>query len=69
MFSGTRASVLSLTQLCWYIRAISRNTDLYSNPDVFSPERFVTNGGSPAEMDPRKFMFGQGKRLVLGFIL
>ena len=35
---------------------------LYSNPELFSPERFLETGDKPAERDPRASLFGFGRR-------
>lgn len=44
---------------------MSRDPDVYPEPDVFKPERFLTpNGGVSDLHDPKKFVFGFGRRLV-----
>lgn len=39
----------------------------YKDPDVFRPERFISERGNldPSVRDPAKFVFGFGKRFVL----
>jgi len=39
---------------------------VYSNPDVFSPERFLQKDGKPAEQNPRSCVFGFGRRICPG---
>ncbi|KAH9962377.1 cytochrome P450 [Russula dissimulans] len=36
---------------------------VYSHPDVFSPERFLEKDGKPAERNPRVCVFGFGRRI------
>jgi cytochrome P450 len=45
------------------ILAISRDKEMYPDPSEFRPERFL--GPSP-QMDPRKFIFGFGRRACPG---
>ncbi|GJJ15124.1 hypothetical protein Clacol_009399 [Clathrus columnatus] len=45
------------------IWGVSREEDIYPNPEEFDPERYL--GPSP-QMDPRKFVFGFGRRLCPG---
>ncbi|KAH9834581.1 cytochrome P450 monooxygenase [Rhodofomes roseus] len=49
-------------------RAMTRNEEMYSDPDLFCPERFLTASGSPdTEIeDPRNIVFGYGRRLCPG---
>lgn len=42
---------------------MSRDPRNYKNPDAFDPERFL---GSEPELDPRKYVFGYGKRFCAG---
>ena len=35
---------------------------VYSNPELFSPERFLETNDKPAERDPRTCAFGFGRR-------
>ena len=35
---------------------------VYSNPELFSPERFLETSEKPAELDPRTSAFGFGRR-------
>ncbi|KAG8930435.1 hypothetical protein FRC01_002767 [Tulasnella sp. 417] len=41
----------------------SRNTNYYTNPSTFDPERFLKQ---TPELDPREFAFGYGRRLCPG---
>ena len=44
-------------------RAISRDPSVYSDPDVFMPERFLKDGElDPNVRDPATFSFGYGRR-------
>lgn len=46
-------------------RAISRDPDVYPEPDAFKPERFLTQNGGVSDLnDPKKFVFGFGRRWV-----
>jgi cytochrome P450 len=47
-------------------RYILRNPDTYKNPDVFDPERFL---GEHPEPDPRRAVFGFGRRVCPGRFL
>lgn len=42
---------------------MSRNTEYYSNPSTFDPERFLKPN---PELDPREFVFGFGRRICPG---
>ncbi|KAG7446121.1 cytochrome P450 [Guyanagaster necrorhizus] len=44
------------------IWAICRDPSVYTNPDIFDPNRFLTRN----EMDPRKLAFGFGRRVCPG---
>jgi len=39
---------------------------VYSHPDVFSPERFLEKDGKPSERNPRACVFGFGRRICPG---
>ncbi|KAG8930434.1 hypothetical protein FRC01_002766 [Tulasnella sp. 417] len=41
----------------------SRNSNYYTNPSIFDPERFLKQ---PPELDPREFAFGYGRRTCPG---
>ncbi|KAI0753232.1 CyP450 monooxygenase [Daedaleopsis nitida] len=47
--------------------AITRDPDLYPDPERFAPERFLKNGQfNPGSLDPRAFVFGMGRRTCPG---
>ena len=47
-------------------RAISRDAQMYPDPDNFVPERFLKDGVlNPDVLDPRLYAFGHGRRRVL----
>ncbi|EPT05741.1 hypothetical protein FOMPIDRAFT_1027275 [Fomitopsis schrenkii] len=47
--------------------AMSRDPEVYPEPDVFKPERFLTQNGGVSDLhDPRKFVFGFGRRICPG---
>jgi len=41
------------------LRKMSRDADVYADPETFNPERFL---GSSPEQDPRDIVFGFGRR-------
>ena len=45
-------------------RAMSRDPEVYSNPEMFMPERFLDADGQldVSKGDPTEFMFGFGRR-------
>ncbi|QRV91232.1 cytochrome P450 family protein [Ceratobasidium sp. AG-Ba] len=47
------------------IRAMTRNPNVYHDPDGFTPERFLNDDGI-AESDPGAFVFGFGRRRCPG---
>ncbi|KAK0199369.1 cytochrome P450 [Desarmillaria ectypa] len=47
------------------IWAILRDQKLYPRPDMFDPERFMSEGHNPAK-DPRNYIFGFGRRRCPG---
>ncbi|KAH9919731.1 cytochrome P450 [Fomitopsis serialis] len=52
------------------IWAMSRDEDLYPDPDRFDPERFLNICAETAETrDPRNFVFGFGRRICPGRVL
>ncbi|EPT05737.1 hypothetical protein FOMPIDRAFT_1045040 [Fomitopsis schrenkii] len=47
--------------------AMSRDPEVYPEPDVFKPERFLSQNGAVSDLhDPRKFVFGFGRRICPG---
>jgi len=48
------------------IWAITQDSDMYPNPSVFDPERFVARPGVEPQIDPRKWAFGFGRRVCPG---
>ena len=45
-------------------RSIARSEDVYGDPDVFRPERFLDPDLDPDSSDPRNIVFGHGRRYV-----
>ncbi|KAF8999669.1 cytochrome P450 [Cyathus striatus] len=43
-----------------------RDPNKYSNPEKFSPERFLSVNGHPPDEDPRTYIFGFGRRICPG---
>ena len=43
-------------------RQMLHDPDTYSQPEVFNPERFIPSEKHDAEMDPRKIIWGFGRR-------
>ncbi|KAG6815956.1 hypothetical protein H0H93_008752, partial [Arthromyces matolae] len=44
------------------IRGILHDPEVYSEPHIFNPDRFIANQGKPVEPDPRTIAFGFGRR-------
>ncbi|PFH49401.1 hypothetical protein AMATHDRAFT_147734 [Amanita thiersii Skay4041] len=51
------------------IWAITHDENLYPDPDSFKPERFLRTDGHEPELDPRKIIFGFGRRVCPGALL
>ncbi|KAF8999670.1 cytochrome P450 [Cyathus striatus] len=43
-----------------------RDSNKYSNPEKFSPERFLSANGHSPDEDPRNYIFGFGRRICPG---
>ncbi|KAI0267091.1 cytochrome P450 [Gloeopeniophorella convolvens] len=50
----------------WHVWHMLRDPSVYSNPEEFSPERFLDTDGRSAEQDPRVCAFGFGRRICPG---
>ncbi|KAH9943928.1 cytochrome P450 [Amylocystis lapponica] len=48
------------------IWTFSRDSTVYPEPEVFRPERFLPSKGSEPQLEPRKFVFGFGRRICPG---
>jgi len=48
------------------IWAITHDSDIYPDPSVFDPERFIPRPGFEVQADPRKWVFGFGRRVCPG---
>jgi cytochrome P450 len=48
------------------IWAITRDSKMYPNPSTFDPERFMARPGVEPQIDPRKWIFGFGRRVCPG---
>ncbi|KAJ7600311.1 cytochrome P450 [Mycena floridula] len=46
--------------------SILRDPSIYSDPDIFLPERFIKSDTRNKERDPRDFIFGYGRRACPG---
>jgi len=47
-------------------RRMLHDPQIYPNPEVFSPERFLEKDGKPAQRNPRACNFGFGRRICPG---
>ena len=47
-------------------RHFTHDPEVYPEPDVFRPERFLTTPKHTTEPDPRDFIFGFGRRICPG---
>ena len=47
-------------------RAMAHDPDVYPQPELFDPERYSEKAGQPPQLDPRKFVFGFGRRVCPG---
>lgn len=50
-------------------RAITRDSEMYPNPSIFDPERFLPPLGVSPQTDPRKWIFGFGRRVSTSCVL
>ncbi|KZT05260.1 cytochrome P450 [Laetiporus sulphureus 93-53] len=58
------------TMIISNIWAMTRDEDMYPNPEVFNPDRFLkTTDGTEDLLDPRTFAFGFGRRVCPGRLL
>jgi len=48
------------------IWAITRDKEMYPNPSVFDPDRFIARPGFEPQIDPKKWIFGFGRRVCPG---
>lgn len=48
-----------------FFRRTHRDPEIYHEPDVFKPERFLGIDGRAPEPDPHEYTFGYGRRYVL----
>jgi hypothetical protein len=49
-----------------YHRAMTRDEQMYPEPELFNPERFMNTNGTEADpADPKDFIFGFGRRQVV----
>lgn len=48
------------------IYAMLHDPAVYTNPNAFTPERFIANEGVSAEPNPRACFFGFGRRICPG---
>lgn len=62
------ASSVSVAYLTYYLyRSIAHSKEIYGDPDVFRPERFLQSElPEPDISDPRNIVFGHGRRCVFG---
>lgn len=52
------------------VRAMTRDEDMYPEPNVFRPDRFAHQDNATAEVtDPKNTVFGFGRRYVLAFYM
>ena len=48
---------------------MTHDPEVYTDPDVFRPERFIAENGETLPPDPRTLVFGFGRRCVFLSIL
>ena len=46
-------------------RKFMHDTDVYTDPFVFDPTRFLSDNGRTPEHDPRDYCFGFGRRFAV----
>jgi len=64
------SSVVSLAKFKFQklsIRQFLHDPGTYSDPEKFSPERFIGSPGHPKEKDPKDYVFGFGRRYVQNY--
>lgn len=47
-------------------RAIAHDPEMYPDPHTFDPTRFLPKAGVEMPMDPRRYVFGFGRRVCPG---
>lgn len=63
---STLVSKLPQTNLLSFtFRAISKDPNMYPDPNAFRPQRFLPSEGVAVPTDPRLYIFGVGKRFVI----
>ena len=62
--SGVLMIVHRCSPLIEQRRAMTRDPEVYKNPECFRPERYLPTDGSAPESDPRQICFGFGRRSV-----
>ena len=58
-----------LTDYPWENRQFTHDPHVYSDPMAFRPERYLPANGRQPEPDPRRYVFGFGRRICPGRLL